>query len=108
MSNHSRSRSESVESTIPNWVVYVLLSIVSLLVASSVHGGILVLTGLGIVTLFTLSYLSKPVADIQPAKEKNIFEKNQINRNTWNNPSEPNAQRKRYLKTLDKETGKAA
>ena len=107
MSNHSRSRSEAVESTIPNWVVYVLLSIVSLLIASSVHGGILVLTGLGIVTLFTLSYLSKPVADIQPAKEKSIFEKNQINRNTWNNPSEPNAQRRRYLRSID-EIDKAA
>ena len=101
MSNHSRSRSEAVESTIPNWVVYVLLSIVSLLVASSVHGGILVLTGLGIVTLFTLSYLSKPVAEIQATREKNIFEKNQINRNTWKNPSEPNAQRRRYLRSID-------
>ena len=101
MSNRSRTRSEAVESTIPNWVVYALLSIVSLLVASSVHGGILVLTGLGIVTLFTLSYLSKPVADIQPAKEKNIFEKNQINKKTWNNPSEPNAQRRRYLRSID-------
>ena len=101
MSNRSKSRSEAVESTIPNWVVYVLLSIVSLLVASSVHGGILVLTGLGIVTLFTLSYLSKPVADIQTTREKNIFEKNQINRNTWNNPSEPNAQRRRYLRSID-------
>jgi len=107
MSNHSRSRSEAVESTIPNWVVYVLLSIVSLLVASSVHGGILVLTGLGIVTLFSLSYLSKPIADIQPSKEKNIFEKNQINRNTWKNPSEPNAQRRRYLRSID-EIDKAA
>ena len=107
MSNRSRTRSEAVESTIPNWFVYALLSIVSLLVASSVHGGILVLTGLGIVTLFTLSYLSKPVADIQPAKEKNIFEKNQINRNTWNNPSEPNAQRRRYLRSID-EIDKAA
>ena len=108
MSNRSHSRSKAVESTIPNWVVYVLLSIVSLLVASSVHGGVLVLTGLGIVTLFTLSYLSKPVAEIQTTQEKKILEKNQINRNTWNNPSEPNPQRKRYLKTLDKETGKAA
>ena len=101
MSNRSHSRNEAVESTIPNWVVYVLLSIVSLLVASSVHGGILVLTGLGIVTLFSLSYLSKPVADIQPAKEKNIFDKNQINRNIWKNPSEPNAQRRRYLRSID-------
>ena len=107
MSNRSNSRSEAVESTIPNWVVYVLLSIVSLLIASSVHGGILVLTGLGIVTLFTLSYLSKPVADIQTTREKNIFEKNQINRNTWKNPSEPNAQRRRYLRSID-EIDKAA
>tara|TARA_Y100001973_G_scaffold94255_1_gene146075 strand:+ start:1446 stop:1772 length:327 start_codon:yes stop_codon:yes gene_type:complete len=108
MFNRSRLRSEAVESSIPNWVVYVLLSIVSLLVASSVHGGILVMTGLGIVTLFTLSYLSKPVADIQPVKEKNIFDKNQINRSTWNNPSEPNAQRKRYLKSLNDNQRRAA
>jgi len=101
MSYSPLDRDKKVESTIPNWVVYVLLSIVSLLVASSVHGGILVLTGLGIVTLFSLSYLSKPIADIQPSKEKNIFEKNQINRNTWKNPSEPNAQRRRYLRSID-------
>ena len=107
MSNRSRTSSEAVESTIPNWLVYALLSIVSLLIATSVHGGILVLTGLGIVTLFTLSYLSKPVADIQTTREKNIFEKNQINRNTWKNPSEPNAQRRRYLRSID-EIDKAA
>ena len=107
MSYSSSDRDKKVESTIPNWVVYVLLSIVSLLIASSVHGGILVLTGLGIVTLFSLSYLSKPVADIQPAKEKNIFDKNQINRNIWKNPSEPNAQRRRYLRSID-EIDKAA
>ena len=101
MSYSPLDRDKKVESTIPNWVVYVLLSIVSLLVASSVHGGILVLTGLGIVTLFTLSYLSKPVADIQTTREKNVFEKNQINRNTWKNPSEPNAQRRRYLRSID-------
>ena len=107
MSYSPLDRDKKVESTIPNWVVYVLLSIVSLLIASSVHGGILVLTGLGIVTLFTLSYLSKPVAEIQTTREKNIFEKNQINRNTWNNPSEPNAQRRRYLRSID-EIDKAA
>ena len=107
MSYSPLDRDKKVESTIPNWVVYVLLSIVSLLVASSVHGGILVLTGLGIVTLFTLSYLSKPVAEIQTTREKNIFEKNQINRNTWKNPSEPNAQRRRYLRSID-EIDKAA
>ena len=101
MSYSPLDRDKKVESTIPNWVVYVLLSIVSLLIASSVHGGILVLTGLGIVTLFTLSYLSKPVAEIQTTREKNIFEKNQINRNTWKNPSEPNAQRRRYLRSID-------
>jgi hypothetical protein len=101
MSNHSRSRSEAVESTIPNWVAYVLLAIFSLLIAKSIHGGVALLTGLGIVMMLTLFYMSKPVAEIQPTKEKNIFEKNQINRNTWNNPSEPNAQRRRYLRSID-------
>ena len=108
MPNSPRSSKEKIESSIPNWVVYSLLSIVSLLLATIFHGGYLVLTLAGIALLFALSYLSKPVADIQPAKEKNIFEKNQINKTTWNNPSEPNPQRKRYLNTLDKEDKRAA
>lgn len=101
MSNHSSAKREAVESSIPNWVHYVLLSIFSLLIAKSINGGVVILTASGIVMLLTLSYMSKPVAEIQPVKEKNIFEKNQINRSTWNNPSEPNAQRRRYLRSID-------
>ena len=108
MFNHSPKRSEKVESSIPNWVVYVLLSVVSLLIAKSVHGLVVTFTASGIVMLFVLSYLSKPLAEIQPAKEETIFDKNKINRSTWNNPSEPNAQRKRYLKTLKEDPRRAA
>ncbi len=102
------SSREKAESSIPNWVVYALLSIVSLVIATIVHGSVVVLTASGILMLFFLSYMSKPVADIQPLKEKNKFEKNKTERSTWSNPSEPNAQRKRYLKTLDKEDRRAA
>tara|TARA_B100000902_G_C26821686_1_gene674298 strand:- start:189 stop:515 length:327 start_codon:yes stop_codon:yes gene_type:complete len=108
MSNRSRTKSQSVESSIPNWVAYALLATFSLLIAKSINGGVAILTASGIVMMLTLFYMSKPVAEIQPAKEKNIFDKNKINRSTWKNPSEPNAQRKRYLKTLDKETRRAA
>ena len=51
--------------------------------------------------LFIWSYLSKPIAEIQPLKEESIFDKNKIDKTTWNNPSEPNAQRKRYLRSID-------
>ena len=108
MSNRSRLKSEVAGSTIPHWVVYALLTIVSLLIAKSVHGLVVTLTASGITMLFILSYLSKPVAKIQPVKENNIFEKNQMNKSTWDNPSEPNPQRKRYLKALYEETGRAA
>ncbi len=101
MSKHSRSRSEAVESSIPNWVAYALLAILSLLIAKSIHGGVALLTASGIVMMLTLFYMSKPVAEIQPAKGKNMFEKNKANRSTWKNPSEPNAQRRRYLKSID-------
>ena len=101
MSNLFRFRDTKVESSIPNWVVYALLSTVSLLIATSVHGALFVLTAAGITTLFVLSYMSKPIAEIQHPKEETISGKNKINRSTWNNPSEPNPQRKRYLKSLD-------
>ena len=108
MSKISYDYEDKIESSIPNWVVYALLSIVSLVIATIVHGSVLFLTASGIAMLLFLSYMSKPLADIQPSKEKNIFEKNKTERRTWNNPSEPNAQRKRYLKTIEKEDRKAA
>ena len=108
MSNQSKPKREVAESSIPNWVVYALLAIFRLLIAKSIYGGVAMLTASGIVIMLTLFYMSKPVAEIQPLKEKRIFEKNKINRCTWKNPSEPNAQRKRYLKTLNKETRRAA
>ena len=108
MPNSHLSSKEKVESSIPNWVVYALLSIVSLLIATSVHGALVVLTASGIVTLFVISYMSKPVADIQPTRDNNIFDKNEINKSTWNKNTETNPQRKRYLKTLHKEHRRAA
>ena len=67
-----------------------------------------VIAASSIICLFILSYLSKPLADIQYVKEKSIFDKNKINKSTWKNPSEPNAQRKRYLKTLEEEDRRVA
>jgi len=108
MSNRSRPKGEKLESSIPNWVGYVLLSFISLLIANFLHGTVVAVTATGILMLFILSYLSKPVADIQPIKEENIFDRNKINKSTWKNPSEPNAQRRRYLRSIDKKSGRAA
>ena len=108
MPDHSRPKGEKVASTIPNWVAYVLLSLISLLIANFLHGAVVAFTATGILMLFVLSYFSKPVAEIQPSKAINVFEKNKINSKSWNNTSEPNAQRKRYLKALKEETRRAA
>ena len=101
MSNPSRYQGEKVESSIPSWVLYALLGAVTFLIVSSIHTALLTLLASGAVMLFIWSYMSKPIAEIQPPKEENIFTKNEINRNTWNNPSEPNAQRRRYLRSID-------
>ncbi len=101
MSNPSRYQGEKVESSIPNWVVYALLGSVTFLIVNSIHTALLTLLVSGAVMLFIWSYMSKPIAEIQPPKEETIFDKNKIDRATWNNPSEPNAQRKRYLRSID-------
>ena len=99
---------KNVESSIPNWVLYVLAASISLLIAKTVHNSVAIIAGLGITSLFALSYLSKPIAEIQSPKQQTIFDKNKINRSTWKNPSEPNPQRKRYLKSLDENHERAA
>ena len=91
-----------------NWVIYLLLGTVSFLIINSIHTALLTLLVSGAFMLFIWSYLSKPIAEIQPPKEETLFEKNKIDRNTWNNPSEPNAQRKRYLKSLNDSQKRAA
>lgn len=95
------SNNAKVESSITNWVVYALLSTVSLLIATSVHRGIVIFTAAGITTLFVLSYMSKPVAEIRTPKQETIFDKNKINRITFNQNAETNPQRKRYLRSID-------
>ena len=95
------SNGTKVESSIPNWVVYALLGTVTFLIVNSIHTALLTLLVSGTLMLFIWSYLSKPIAEIQPPKEETIFDKNKIDRATWNNPSEPNAQRKRYLRSID-------
>ncbi len=95
------SKDKKIESSIPNWVVYALLGSVTFLIVNSIHTALLTLLVSGAVMLFIWSYLSKPIAEIQPPKEETIFDKNKIDRATWNNPSEPNAQRKRYLRSID-------
>ena len=95
------SNGTKVESSIPNWVLYVLIASISLLIAKTVHNSVAIICGLGIISLFALSYLSKPVAEIQTPKQQTIFDKNKINRSTWKNPSEPNPQRRRYLRSID-------
>ena len=103
------SNGKKLDSSIPNWLVYALTGTVTFLIANySVHGLLLFFAASSIICLFILSYLSKPVADIQHVKEKSIFDKIKINKSTWKNPSEPNAQRKRYLKTLEQEDRRVA
>ena len=95
------SNGKKVESSIPNWVVYALLGAVTFLIVSSINAALLTFICSGVVMLFVWSYMSKPIAEIQPPKEETIFDKNRIDRNTWNNPSEPNPQRRRYLRSID-------
>ena len=100
MSNHLAPKSKKAGRDTPNWVVYVLLSIISLLIARSVHGALVTFTALGILMLFVLSYMSKPVADIQVMKDKFLHDEKDINRATFNQNTETNPQRKRYLRSI--------
>ena len=95
------SNGTKVESSIPNWVVYALLGTVTFLIVNSIHAALLTLLVSGAVMLFIWSYMSKPIAEIQPPKEETIFDKNKINKSTWANPSETNPQRRRYLRSID-------
>tara|TARA_B100001250_G_scaffold330909_1_gene295886 strand:+ start:203 stop:514 length:312 start_codon:yes stop_codon:yes gene_type:complete len=95
------SNGTKVESSIPNWVVYALLGAVTFLIVNSIHTALLTLLVSGGLMLFIWSYLSKPIAEIQPMKEETIFDKNKINRSTFNKVTETNPQRKRYLRTID-------
>ena len=107
MPDSSRHQGDKVESTIPNWFVYVLIGTVTFLIVNAIHAALLTLIVSGAVMLFIWSYMSKPIAEIQPPKDKTIFDKNKINRNTFNQNTETNPQRKRYLRSID-EVDKAA
>ena len=95
------SKDKKIESSIPNWVVYALLGTVTFLIVNSIHAALLTLLVSGAVMLFIWSYLSKPIAEIRPQKEKTIFDKNKIDRNNFNKVTETNPQRKRYLRSID-------
>ena len=97
---------KNVESSIPNWIVYALLGSVTFLIVNSINAALLTFICSGVVMLFVWSYMSKPVAEIQPMKEDNrdqmnLFHKNKINRNTFNKVTDTNPQRKRYLRSID-------
>ena len=118
MSNSSHSSGERAESSIPNWVVYALLVVVSLLIAKAVHGALVTLVASGTLAMLALFYMSKPVAEIEPIREKS--EEDQLNmfhkkykigkKYSSRKPSttEHSGQRKRYLKTLGEEDKRAA
>ena len=95
------SNGTKVESSIPNWVVYALLGTVTFLIVNTIHAALLTLLVSGAVMLFIWSYMSKPIAEIQPPKEETIFDKNKIDRSTFNKVTETNPQRKRYLRSID-------
>ena len=98
---YDSSKNRKIESSIPNWVVYALIGAVTFLIANTIHAAALTFLVSGVFMLFIWSYMSKPVAEIQSPKEQTIFDKNKINKTTWNNPSEPNPQRRRYLRSID-------
>tara|TARA_E500000305_G_scaffold30640_1_gene23298 strand:+ start:5728 stop:6039 length:312 start_codon:yes stop_codon:yes gene_type:complete len=95
------SNGTKVESSIPNWVVYALIGTVTFLIVNTIHAALLTLLVSGAVMLFIWSYMSKPIAEIQPPKEETIFDKNKIDRSTFNKVTETNPQRKRYLRSID-------
>lgn len=102
------SSKEKVESSIPNWVVYALLGTVSLLIVKSIHGAAVTFAASGIVMLFVWTYMSKPVADIQPSREDdssnqlNAFHKrHKIGKKYSSTNASP--QRRRYLKEEEEE-----
>ena len=101
------SNGKKVESSIPNWVVYALLGAVTFLIVSSINAALLTFICSGAGMLFGWSYMSKPIAEIQPPKEEhhrdqmNLFTKNKIDRTTFNKYTETNPQRKRYLRSID-------
>ena len=107
MSYSSRDRDKKVESSIPNWVVYALLGAVTFLIVNSIHTALLTFIVSGAVMLFIWSYMSKPVAEIQPMKDESdnnqmsLFTKNKINRHSFNKNTETNPQRKRFLRSID-------
>jgi len=100
------SNGNKIGSSIPNWTVYALLGTVTFLIVNSIHAPLLTLLISGGVMLFTWSYLTKPLAEIQHMKEDNrdqmnLFQKNKINKNSFNNNTETNPQRKRYLRSIN-------
>ena len=107
MSNSSRRQGDKAESTIPNWFLYALIGTVTFLIVNAIHAALLTLTVSGAVMLFIWSYLSKPIAEIQPSKvnidsnQMNLFHKNKINRHAFNENTETNPQRKRFLRSID-------
>ena len=111
-----RSKDNKIESSIPEWVVYALLGTVTFLIVNTIHAALLTFIASGVVMLFIWSYLSKPIAEIQPSKEDddedssqmNLFHKNKINRHSFNKNTETNPQRKRYLRSIDDIDNRAA
>ena len=105
MSNSLKDK--KIESSIPNWFVYALIGTVTFLIVNSFHASLLTFIVSGAVMLFIWSYLSKPVAEIQQSREDsnsdqmNLFDKNKINRSSFNKNTETNPQRKRYLRSID-------
>ena len=101
------SKDKKIESSIPNWFVYALIGAVTFLIANTIHAAALTLVVSGVMMLFVWSYMSKPIAEIQPPKEEhhrdqmNLFTKNKIDRTTFNKYTETNPQRKRYLRSID-------
>ena len=104
----------SNKSAFTDWIWIISLTILNvsaffsplLLIVNSIHSALLTLLVSGAVMLFIWSYMSKPVAEIQPMKEENrdqmsLFTKNKINRHTFNKNTETNPQRKRFLRSID-------
>ena len=117
MSNTSRLRREKVESSIPNWVVFSLFFITTIIIVSIVKAYLPLLVT-GVAMLFVWTQLTKEKADIQTKgiyendNQLSLFHKrNKIGKKYSNRqplPTEPSGQRRRYLKTISEDDKMAA
>ena len=114
MSNTSQSNPEKAESSIPNWVVFSLFFITTLILVSIIKAYLPLLMS-GIAILFVWTQATKEKAEITMQDDIDTRNNSQLNlfhkkhkigkkySKTLSGIAEPSGQRKRYLKTLSED-----